>query len=64
VFVIFWLRKCFSFLSYRNLYFGANELSPPPESYNPDVDPTPKGTFDDFKIVNATINKVVQQLLN
>ena len=54
----------FSFVSYRNLYFGAAELSPPPEPYDPDTDPALKGTLDVFKVVNATIDEVVEQLLN
>jgi hypothetical protein len=32
--------------------------------YDPDTDPALKGTFDEFKIVNATIDESVEQLLN
>ena len=63
-FVIFQLRKYFSFVSDKNLYFGVAELSPPLEPYDPDTDLALKGTFDEIKIVNAAIDEVVDKLLN
>ena len=63
-FVIFQLRKYFSFVSDKNLYFGAVDLSPPSEPYDLDTDPALKGTFDEIKIVNAAIDEVVEKLLN
>jgi hypothetical protein len=56
--------KCFSFVSYKNLYFGAAKLCPPLEPYDPDTDLALKGTFDEFKIVNTEIDEAVEQLLN
>jgi hypothetical protein len=47
----------------KNLYFGVAELSPP-EPYNPDTDPVLKGTLDEIRIANATIDEVVDRLLN
>jgi hypothetical protein len=36
----------------------------PPEPYDPDTDLALKGTFDEFKIVNATIYETAERLLN
>jgi hypothetical protein len=35
----------------------------PSEPYDPNTDPDLKGTFDEFKIVNAAIDEVVDKLL-
>jgi hypothetical protein len=43
----------------KNLYLGAAELSPLPEPYDPDTDLALKGTFDEIKIVNASIDEAV-----
>jgi hypothetical protein len=39
-----------------------NSLSSP-EPYNPDIDPSLRGTFDEIRIVNATIDEAVEKLL-
>jgi hypothetical protein len=36
----------------------------PLEPYDPNADPALKGILDEFKIVNATIDEVVDRLLN
>jgi hypothetical protein len=46
------------------LYFGVAELSPPLEPYDHDTDPALKGTFDEIKIVNATVDEAVEKHLN
>jgi hypothetical protein len=46
------------------LHFYVAELSPPPKPYDPDADLALKGILDEFKIVNAAIDKVVDKLLN
>jgi hypothetical protein len=53
----------FSFVSDKNLYFGVTELSPP-EPYNLDTDPALKGTLDEIRIANATIDEAIERLLN
>jgi hypothetical protein len=40
------------------------ELSPPPEPYNPNTDPALKGTLDEIRMANASIDEVVERLLN
>jgi hypothetical protein len=54
----------FSFVSNKSLYFGVAELSPPLEPYNHDTDPAMKGTLDEIRIANATIDEGVNRLLN
>jgi hypothetical protein len=54
----------FSFVSDKSLYFGVAELFPPPEPYNPDVDPALKGNLDEIRISNAAIDEAVNRLLN
>jgi hypothetical protein len=57
----------FSFISVlasyltKNLYFGVAELSPPPEPYNLDTDPTLKGTLDEA--VNRLLNEDIERVL-
>jgi hypothetical protein len=48
----------------KSLYFCVAELSPPPEPYNPKVDPALKGSLDVIRIANATIDEAVNRLLN
>jgi hypothetical protein len=54
----------FSFGSNRHLYCCTAELSPPPEPYDPEVDPSLKGALDVNRIANEAIDEVVNRLLN
>jgi hypothetical protein len=58
----------YSFVNVLALYltklrFYVVELSPL-EPYDPDADPALQGILDDFKVVNAAIDKAVNTLLN
>ena len=44
--------------------FNAAELSPPPEPYDPKIDPSEKEALDMIKIANEAIDEVVDKLLN
>jgi hypothetical protein len=57
-------RKIFSFDTDRYLRLNAAELSPPPEPYNPEADPSVKEAVDIIKIANDTIDEAVNRLLN
>jgi hypothetical protein len=46
------------------LYFGAAELSPTPEPYNPEVDPSLKGALDIIRIANKAVDEAVKRLLD
>jgi hypothetical protein len=46
------------------LYCGADELSPPPEPYNPEVDPSLKGVLDVIRVANEAVDEAVNRLLN
>jgi hypothetical protein len=46
------------------LCLNAAELSPPPEPYNPEADPSIKEALDIIKIANDAINETVDRLLN
>jgi hypothetical protein len=46
------------------LCLNAAELSPPPEPYNPKVDPSVKEALDTIKIANDGIDEAVDRLLN
>jgi hypothetical protein len=48
----------------KSLYFGVAELSPPPEPYNPEADPSLKGALDVMRITNEAIDEVVDRFLN
>jgi hypothetical protein len=54
----------FSFSSNRHLYCGTAELSPPPEPYDPETDPSLKGTLDVIRIANKAVDESVNRLLN
>jgi hypothetical protein len=56
--------KFFSFDSDRYLCFNVAELSPPPEPYNPEADPSVKEALDIINIANDTIDEAVDRLLN
>jgi hypothetical protein len=57
-------HKFFSFDTDRYLFYGAAELSPPPEPYDPEVDPSLKGALDVIRIANDAIDEAVDRLLN
>jgi hypothetical protein len=46
------------------LCYGAAELSPSREPYDPEADPSLKGALDVIRIANEVIDKVVNMLLN
>jgi hypothetical protein len=46
------------------LYFGVAKLSPPPEPYNPEVDPSLKGALDIIRVANEAVDEGVQRLLD
>jgi hypothetical protein len=45
-------------------FFIVAELSPPPEPYNPKIDPTMKETLDIIRIANEVVDEAVERLLN
>jgi hypothetical protein len=47
-----------------DLCFDVAELSPPPEPYDPETDPSVKEALDIIKIANDAIDEVVDKLLN
>jgi glutaredoxin len=56
--------KFFNFDTDRYLCFNAAELSPPPEPYNLEDDPSVKEALDIIKIANDAIDEAVDRLLN
>jgi hypothetical protein len=46
------------------LYYGAAELSPPPEPYDLEADPYLKGALDVIRIANEAVDEAVNRLLN
>jgi hypothetical protein len=46
------------------LYFDAAELSSPPESYDPEADPSLKGALNIIRIANEVVDEAVNRLLN
>jgi hypothetical protein len=56
--------KFFSFDTDKYLCLNAAELSPPPEPYNPEADPSVKEALDIIKIANDAIDKAVDRPLN
>jgi hypothetical protein len=57
-------RKFFSFDTNIYLCLNAAELSPPPEPYNPEADPSVKEVLDIIKIANDAIDEAIDRLLN
>jgi hypothetical protein len=53
---VFWLRT--------NNLFTTTELSPLPESYNPQADLVMKEALDVMSVANTIIDEVVDKLLN
>jgi hypothetical protein len=48
----------------KSLYFGVAELSPPPEPYNPEANPSLKGALDVMRITNEAIDEAMDRFLN
>jgi hypothetical protein len=46
------------------IFYDVPELSPPPESYNPEADPAMKEALDIIKIANEAVDEAVDRLLN
>jgi hypothetical protein len=46
------------------LCFNAVELSPPPEPYDPETDPSMKEALDMIKIADESIDETIDKLLN
>ena len=58
------LRNLFLASELTNIFFIAAELSPPPEPYNPEADPTMKEALDIIRIANEVVDEVIDRLLN
>jgi DNA-binding ferritin-like protein len=58
------LRSLFSASELTNIFYNVAELSPPPEPYNPEADPTMKEALDMIRIANEAVDEVVDRLLN
>jgi hypothetical protein len=46
------------------LYLDAAELSPPPEPYDPETNPSLKGVLDIIRIANEAVDEAIDRLLN
>ena len=53
----------FSFGTNRHFY-DVDEVSPPPEPYNPEADPTMKEALDMIRIANEADDEAINRLLN
>jgi hypothetical protein len=53
----------FSFRIDQYIFLIVAELSPPPNPYNPEADPTMKEALDIMKIANEVVDDVVDRLL-
>jgi hypothetical protein len=59
------LSCCFVFsFEIHHYVFITADLSPPPELYNPEVDPAMKDALDVMKIANEVVGEVVDRLLH
>ena len=58
------LRRLFLASKFTNIFFLAAGVSPPPEPYNPEVDPVMKEASDIVKIANKVIDEVIDRLLH
>ena len=58
------LRKFCSFGTNGYLCFNVAKLSPPPEPYDPETNPSVKEALDIIKISNEAIDEAVDKLLN
>jgi hypothetical protein len=45
-------------------YFTTAELSPPPEPYDPEADPTMKAALETIRIAEEAVDEAVNKLLN
>jgi hypothetical protein len=46
------------------LFFTTAELSPPPEPYDPEVDPAMKAALETIRIAEEAVDEAVNKLLN
>jgi hypothetical protein len=46
------------------MFYDVAELSPPPEPYNPEADPSLKEALETIKIVNEVVDEAINRLLN
>ena len=53
-----------SFETLLSYTFAAAGLSPPPEPYNPEADPSMEEALDVMNVANTIIDEVVDRLLN
>jgi hypothetical protein len=53
-----------SFETLLSYTFAAAGLSPPPEPYNPEADPSMKEALDVMNVANTIVDEVVDRLLN
>jgi hypothetical protein len=53
-----------SFETSLSYTFAVAGLSPPPEPYNPEADPSMKEALDAMNVANTIIDEVVDRLLN
>jgi hypothetical protein len=58
------LHRSFLASKFTNIFFLAAGVSPPPEPYNPEVDPVMKEALDVMKIANEVVDEVVDRLLH
>ena len=60
---IFFALYIFTFEIHHHIFVTAG-LSPPPEPYNPKVDPVMKEALDVMQIANKVVDEVVDKLLH
>jgi hypothetical protein len=46
------------------LYYGTDELSPPPKPYDHEADPSLKGALNVIRIANEVVDEAINRLLN
>jgi hypothetical protein len=55
------LHRSFLASKFTNIFFTAVGLSPPPEPYNPEADPTMKEALDIMKIANEVVDRLLHE---